>query len=463
MRAPDSAAPRSKSFFHFLYGGTMSDYNLAALSGEEKKELLKKLNGKRLPVLVSGVIAYLMLNMIRSSSNIILPSVIQQFSLTAAQAGLFAAIYNYFYAAVNLPIGGVIDVVKSRKIMLLSYALMTGALVLFAFSRDYSAIIVSRALMGLGAAGFFPAYTKAVASWVAARSFPKVSGWVMAAATVGGLLSATPLTMLITGVGMRNSMLVLAGICAVLFGIMLLIFRNDPGEVGLPSQDEIEGNEIPKNAKFKSTFSGVITVLMQPRVWAIVCSVLVSNIAAAGTGYAATWMRMGLGFDGVVAANVIMAGTVIGISGPFIQGFVSTRFGIKKSQIMYIVMIMATLTLFALFLPRLTPVTVILCNLPLNIGGGMAISTCQSLFRKNVTTRFYGTTVGLYNAVGWAIGSGVFVQLFARFIDSEYTIASFQKGYFFLLASAGVLAVVALVGTKDDVIPVFAGEMEKKA
>jgi sugar phosphate permease len=313
-------------------------------------------------------------------------------------------------------------------------------------------------MMGFGAAGFFPAYTKAVANWVAGRNFPKVSGYVMAAATVGNLLSTTPLTMLILGIGRQNSMLVLAGACCVLFAVMFFIFRNDPGEVGLPTQEEIEGQTIAKPPKFKSTLSGVLTVVRQPRVWAIVMSVLVSNIAGAGTQYAATYMRMGLGFSNVVAANVIMIGTIIGISGPFIQGFVSTKFSIKTSQVMYISLILFSLVLLAAFLPKLTPITMILCNIPMRIGAGMAISTCQSLFRKNVTTRFYGTTVGLYNAIGWAVGSGLFVQLFASFIDADFTIASFQKAYIFLLVSVAVIALIALIGAKDAVIPVFAGE-----
>jgi sugar phosphate permease len=280
----------------------------------------------------------------------------------------------------------------------------------------------------------------------------------MAASTVGALLSTTPLTMLILGIGRQNSMLVLAGACCVLFAIMLFMFRNDPGEVGLPTQEEIEGQVTARPPKFKSTFSGVLAVVRQPRVWAIVMSVLVSSVAGAGTGYAATYMRMGLGFSNVVAANVIMVGTIIGISGPFIQGFVSTKFSIKTSQVMYISLILLSMTLLTVFLPRLTPITMILCNVPMRIGGGMAISTCQSLFRKNVTTRFYGTTVGLYNAIAWAIGSGVFVQLFARFIDADFTIGSFQRGYVFLLISTAVFALVALIGAKDSVIPVFAGE-----
>jgi sugar phosphate permease len=432
------------------------------MNDEEKKRLLKQLSAKRTPILISGVISYLFLSVIRSSSNIIMPTLIREFSLTAVQAGLFGAIYNYLYAAVNLPIGGVIDVIKSRKIMLLSYAMMVASLILFAFSKGFTSIIISRAMMGFGAAGFFPAYTKAVANWVAGRNFPKVSGYVMAASTVGALLSTTPLTMLILGIGRQNSMLVLAGACCVLFAVMFFMFRNDPGEVGLPTQDEIEGQVVARPPRFKSTLSGVLAVVRQPRVWAIVMSVLVSNVAGAGTGYAATYMRMGLGFSNVVAANVIMAGTIIGISGPFIQGFVSTKFSIKTSQVMYISLILISLILLTVFLPRLTPITMVLCNVPMRVGAGMAISTCQSLFRKNVTTRFYATTVGLYNAVGWAIGSGVFVQLFSRFIDADYSIASFQKGYIFLLVSVAVFALVALVGAKDSVIPVFAGEDNSK-
>ena len=440
---------------------TQAEYDLLTMSDEEKQGLLSQLRKKRMPILLSGVVAYLILNIIRSSSQIMMPMLIEKYALTTAQAGLFGAIYNYLYAAVNLPIGAVIDIVKARKIMIISYFLMTAALVAFAFSPNFSMLIVSRGLMGLGAAGFFPAYTKTVASWVSAKNFPKVSGYVMAASTVGGLVSTTPLTMLILGIGHTGSMLVLAGISVVLLGIMMFLMRNDPSEVGLPTEDEILGTAVEKKAKFKSTLSGVLTVIKQPRVWAIVCSVLVSNIAGAGAQYASTYMQRGLGFEQVSSANVLMVGRLIAISGPLLQGFISTKFGIKVSQVVYITLVLITVGLLAAFLPQMTPMTMILVNIPTNIGGGMAIATCQSLFRKNVTTRFYGTTVGLYNALGWAVGSGVFVQLFASYIDESYSILSFQKAYIFLFICVAVVAVIALIGSKDKVIPVFAGEDEK--
>ena len=54
------------------------EYDLSTMSEEDKKALLKKLNAKRLPVLIVGIVGYLFLNVIRSSSGIILPTVIDK-------------------------------------------------------------------------------------------------------------------------------------------------------------------------------------------------------------------------------------------------------------------------------------------------------------------------------------------------------------------------------------------------
>ncbi len=426
------------------------EYDLSTMSEEDKKALLKKLNAKRLPVLIVGIVGYLFLNVIRSSSGIILPTVIDKYGLTAAQAGLFIAIYNYFYAFVNLPIGGIIDIVKSRRIMLLSYGLMTAGLVAFAFAPNFTWVIITRAVMGLGAAGFFPAYSKAVAAWVSAKAHPTVIGIIMASSTVGMLLSSTPLTLLILGVGMTKAMLVLAVICLAVFGVMLFVIRDDPQSCGFPTEDEIRGNVISKaEAAYKPSFKEIVRVITNPRVLCVICGVLCNNVAAVAGGYAATWMQKGLGFDAVVAANVVMIGTLVGIISPLMTGFVTNKFGAKATQYVFVIGSVATLLLHCLFMESHTPLTVILCNLPSVLGGGMAISSTQTMLRKNVGPKYFGTCVGLYNFVGWCLAQAVYAQIFAGFIDANYSIQSFHKGYWITLVIAVIFGIITLVGSTD--------------
>ena len=430
------------------------DYDLTTISQEEKDTLLKKLSKKRLPILIVGIIGYLFLNVIRSSAGIILPTVIDKYALTASQAGLFIAIYNYMYAVVNLPIGGIIDVVKSRKIMLISYAAMTVGLIAFAFAPNFTWVIITRAIMGFGAAGFFPAYSKAVAAWVSAKSHPTVVGIIMASSTVGMLVASTPLTLLILGVGMTNAMLILAGICIVVLGAMMFVIRDDPQTCGFPTEDEIRGNVVPKKgAAYKPKLKEILKVLTNFRIIAVVCGVICTNVAAVCNGYMATWMVKGLGFEQVTASTVVMVGTLIGILSPLMTGVISNKFGVKTTQWIFVTGSITSLILFSIFLPKLTPVTVVLCNIPSVLCAGMAISSTQALFRRNVGPKFFGTCVGFYNFMGWAIAQGLYAQLFAKFIDAQFSIQSFNKGYIVTLCIAVVFGAIALIGSRDSRLP----------
>lgn len=438
----------------------MSAPDITKLNTEEKDTMLRDLKKKRNSIMISGIIAYLLLNVVRSSSSIILPNVIDEYSLTPVQAGLFAAIFNYTYAAVSVPIGGLIDIIKSRKIMLISYVSMILGLLVFSYSLDYTWLLISRALLGFGSAGFFPAFTKTVANWAAERDFPKSSGLIMSAASLGTVLSSTPLVMLISGVGMKYSHLILAAGCLIICIVMFFVMKSEPADCGLLSQDIIEGNEVHQTKKFKSNLSGVFAVLRQPRVWFIVSAVLVSNVGGVGSQYAATYMQKCLGFTEITSSNIILLVSIIAICGGILQGWISTRFSIKTSMITYMSLIIISLVLHVLFLPKFTPLFALIAMIPQRIGNAMAIACCQSMFRINVTNKYYGTCVGLYNAMGWAVGSGIFVQIFAGFIDIDYSVASFQKAFAVTLVVTVILAIIGLL-CKEEVIPEFADIEEK--
>lgn len=435
----------------------MSSQDINYPKDSEKSAMLSELKKKRTSIMIAGIIAYLLLNVVRSSGSIILPDVIDVYSLTPVQAGLFAAIFNYTYAAVSIPIGGLIDIIKPRKIMLMSYVSMILGLIIFSYSTHYSSLIISRALLGLGSAGFFPAFTKTVANWAAARDFPKYSGVIMSAASLGTVLSSTPLVMLITGVGMKYSHLILALGCLIICVAMFFVMHSEPESCNLLPQDVIEGREIQKTKEFKNGISGVFAVLRQPRVWFIVSAVLVSNIGGVGSSYAATYMQKALGFTPITSSNIILIVSIIAIFGGILQGWISTKFSIKASMVTYMSLIILSLVLHVVFLPKFTPALALLAMIPQRIGNAMAIACCQSMFRVNVTGKYYGTCVGLYNAVGWAVGSGIFVQIFAGYIDMNYSVASFQKAFFVTLIVTVILAFIGLL-SKEEVIPEFAGD-----
>ena len=114
----------------------------------------------------------------------------------------------------------------------------------------------------------------------------------MAAASLGTVLSSTPLTLLVTGMGMKHSMLFLAAGCVIMFGVMFFVMKNEPADCRLLSQDLLEGNEIQQGKKFKNSSTGILLVLRQPRVWFVVAAVLVSNVGGVGAQWAATYLSL---------------------------------------------------------------------------------------------------------------------------------------------------------------------------
>lgn len=99
---------------------------------------------------------------LRVLPNIIMPSVISKFGITAAEFGSFAGIYYIGYIAVHLPIGVLLTRFGEKKVIPLCVLLAASGLIPLIYFDFWGGVIIGRIITGIGssaaAVGMFQAF-----------------------------------------------------------------------------------------------------------------------------------------------------------------------------------------------------------------------------------------------------------------------------------------------------------------
>ena len=127
---------------------------------------------------------YFLSYLYRSTNAIIAPQLVTEIGLSAGDLGLLTSAYFFAFAAVQLPLGVLLDRFGPRRVQ--SALLLFAALgaVVFAGGQNRETLAFGRALIGLGVAGSLMSSFKAITIWFPERRWPLINGCFMA---MGGL------------------------------------------------------------------------------------------------------------------------------------------------------------------------------------------------------------------------------------------------------------------------------------
>ncbi len=148
----------------------------------------------------------------------------QQFNLDGVGLGNLAATYFYAYLVTQLFVGVLLDKYSSR--WLTSFAILVGAMgaILFASADSLDQAQLGRLLMGFASAFATVCYLKNTALWFDPKHFAFVGGLLATAAMLGAIFGQAPLSMMVSHMGWRHSVMIIGFIgiaCAVLFALIL--------------------------------------------------------------------------------------------------------------------------------------------------------------------------------------------------------------------------------------------------
>ena len=124
---------------------------------------------------VVGLSVYVLAVFHRTSLSVAGLIAADRFDISAAQLSTFTVVQLGVYAAMQIPVGILLDRFGSKVLMASGLALMTGGQFWFAFAGTYPVGLAARILIGCGDAMIFTSLLRLVALWFRVRQAPMIN------------------------------------------------------------------------------------------------------------------------------------------------------------------------------------------------------------------------------------------------------------------------------------------------
>jgi sugar phosphate permease len=392
----------------------------------------------------AGVFAYGVAVFHRSSLGVAGVEAADRFGIGASMLAMFSVAQLIVYAAMQVPVGILLDRFGSRRLLIAGATLMGGGQLLFALAPDVRLAVVARVLIGLGDAMTFISVIRVVALWFPPRRNPLMVQLTGVTGQLGSLASAFPLVLLLHGAGWTPTFLAAAGLglLAVLLVIVALRDRPYTGEPPLapPSHTAVR-------AALRASWSEPGTRL---GLWTHFVTQFSGSVFALLWGY--PFLVWGEGLPPSTAALLLSMLTVTAIiGGPVIANFCARRPYHRSGLVLGITATSAVAWAVVLLWPGRAPLwllAVLALVLAINGPGSMIGFDYARTF--NPASRIGGAT-GIVNvggfvaAVALIVGIGVVLDVLTpASAGAHYSLNAFRWAFAlqYLLWGVGAVQVV---------------------
>jgi MFS family permease len=146
----------------------------------------------------------------RAMLAVIGPLLALEFSLSASDLGLLAAVLFVAYAGAQLPVGVALDRYGARRVQTVLAALSGAAFLLCALADGVVMLGIGRFLTGIGIAAGLMAMLKANTQWFPKARVAAMTGSGVFVGALGGMMATLPLASILPLVGWRGGFMILA-------------------------------------------------------------------------------------------------------------------------------------------------------------------------------------------------------------------------------------------------------------
>ena len=182
--------------------------------------------------IVSLILAYTLSQFYRAFLAVLTPVLQAELGAGPDDLAISSGLWFFAFAAMQLPIGTALDRIGPRRTVSTLLALGgAGGAAVFALAQAPWHLHVAMTLMGIGCAPALMGSSYIFARNYPASAFGALTGAVVGFGSLGNILGASPLVWVISAIGWRPTLWVLA--CATLaVAIAILIFVRDPERLG---------------------------------------------------------------------------------------------------------------------------------------------------------------------------------------------------------------------------------------
>ena len=141
--------------------------------------------------------AFFLSYLFRTINALISSELSSELALDAADLGFLTSVYFLTFAALQLPVGIWLDRYGPRRVQGALLLFAAAGAMLFSLSKGFAALVLGRALIGLGVAAAFTGGLKAIVLWFPKDRIGVMNGWMVMLGALGALSATSPAELLL--------------------------------------------------------------------------------------------------------------------------------------------------------------------------------------------------------------------------------------------------------------------------
>ncbi|GGK63076.1 MFS transporter [Ornithinimicrobium pekingense] len=347
----------------------------------------------------------------------------ERFDITAGQLSTFTVLQLAVYAAMQIPVGVLIDRYGSKRLMFVGLSLMTAGQFWFALAGTFEAGVAARVLLGIGDAMVFTSLLRLIALWFHVKQAPMVTQLTSMVGQLGAVAAATPLAAALSRFGWGWSYGVAAGVGVVLGVALLLLVRDSPYT-----------GEVVERIKVRALARSMAEVWGNPGtrlgLWVHFSSQFGPTVFTMLWGYP---FLIAEGLTSTSASGLLIVMVVTAMAAGPVVGSLTSRMPYHRSTLV-LVLVAAIATVWAVVLlwPGPAPLWLLVVMVMVTAVGGPGSMVSFDLARTFHPSERYGRANGMIN-IGGFVASLMTIGLIGLILDyrapggpSTYTSADFR-------------------------------------
>lgn len=295
-------------------------------------------------------VSYIIVFFHRIAAAVVADNLMAEFGVTGAVLGNLGAMYFYIYMIMQIPSGILADTLGARKTVTMGCLVAGAGSIVFGIAPGINVSYVGRFLVGLGVSVIFVSILKIQSQWFRESEFATISGITSFVGNGGSLLAGVPLAIAVAMFSWRFVFIVIGIISIILSGLIYLIVRNKPEDMGFPSIAEVEGREVRTVAGAKpDVIKGLKAVVSNKWTWPgfIAFAGLSGSILSFTGMWGVPYLMAVYGFEKTRASSYTMAAMAGLMIGSLVVGVVSDR--LERRKLPFLVYGLAYLAVWATF------------------------------------------------------------------------------------------------------------------
>lgn len=337
------------------------------------------------------------------------------FGINEAGFGILTASFYVPYILMQIPVGLTVDRLSIRWLLTVMSLITAFGCCVFGLADSLFMGSIGRMLIGFSAAFAFICSLRLATSWFPPTMLGLLAGLTQALGMLGAAAGEAPVSFLVSNVGWRHSMLIIAFLFIALAALLYQFVQDKPGA----HRSEM------RSVNRLSILQSLKIVLSCRQTWynALYAGFLFGPTAVIGEAIGPAYLQFGRGLGAHAAAfatGLIFIGW--GISGP-LSGWLSDKIGRRKPLMIFSAILGVIFTTLYVYSPTLSQNSAYLLFFLFgltNTGVAIAYAVSTEIHDRNVI----GTSIAFTNMISIFVGA-LLQPLVGRLVD----MVSGARGY----------------------------------